>query len=50
MDKFLSSLVDKINDLLFEVLGLLLPSLILCIIAFEPVLYIKDFSINKNNS
>jgi|GEM_PF-6340419 len=48
MDRFLSSLMDKINDLLFEVLGLLLPSLILCIILFEPVFYINNFSIKNN--
>lgn len=43
MDNFLSALIDKVNDALFEILGLLLPALTLCVILVEPILYVKKF-------
>lgn len=47
MENILSSLIDKVDDLLYEVIGLLIPSLILCIILFEPVFYVKNFSLEN---
>lgn len=47
MRDFFSILLDKVNDFLFETIGLLLPSLILCMILFEPMFYIKDFPIQN---
>lgn len=44
MDNFFSSMLDKVNDVLFEVLGLLLPSLLLCIVLAEPLFYLQTVS------
>ena len=52
MDNFLCALIDKVNDALFEILGLMLPSLTLCVVLMEPVLYLKPFwgqSISPND-
>lgn len=48
MDNFLSSIVNKLNDALFETLGLLLPSLVLCIILTEPLLYTRIIFFKDN--
>lgn len=44
--------MEKLSDILFEVLGLMLPTLILCLIIVEPLLYANVFldkSILKND-
>lgn len=48
MDNFLSAIVNKLNDALFETLGLLLPSLVLCIILTEPLLYTRVIFFKNN--
>ncbi len=52
MDNFFNVLIDKVEDVLFEILGLLLPSIILCVVLVEPVFYMQSFplrSISKDD-
>lgn len=42
MKDFFSTLIEKLSDILYEVLGLLLPTLILCMVLMEPLFYMKD--------
>lgn len=43
MKDLFGTLIEKLNDILYEVLGLLLPTLVLCIVLMEPLFYMKDF-------
>lgn len=47
MDNFFSVLVDKVEDALFEILGLLLPSLTLCVVLVEPIFYTQSFPLRS---
>lgn len=44
MKDLFGTLIEKLNDILYEVLGLLLPTLVLCMVLIEPLFYMKDFS------
>lgn len=44
MKDFFGTLIEKLNDILYEVIGLLLPTLILCMVLVEPLFYMRNFS------
>ncbi len=47
MDNFFRVLIDKVEDTLYEILGLLFPSLTLCVVLVEPVFYTQSFSLRS---